>query len=121
MTESAYLPTWAIVLTVLGAVLCAGVLIALLYCFGKRRRNRRRIERQRQPKDATSYHDINASLAPIDSCYENVSYRRDTAEGHYNHGLSKPSTIAIIPTGEVAAPLPPLDWPPPPPPPEVEI
>ena len=120
MTESAYLPTWAIVVTVLGAVLGACILIVLPYCFC-RHRKRRRIIRRRKPKNRKSYQDIYASPATRDSCYETVSYRRDTAEGHYNHGLSKPSTIAIIPTGEVAAPLPPLDWPPPPPPPEVAI
>ena len=31
------------------------------------------------------------------------------------------SADAVVPTGETAEPLPPLDWPPPPPPPEAEI
>ena len=110
MADVSSLPIWAIVLFVFGALLGTFILIVTSYCFW------RLYKRCTEP--------VYACKSFAGGQILDISREREhrTREGeHVLLGRPLPSCIDIIPTGETAEPLQPLDWPPPSPPPEVEI
>ena len=127
-------PIWAIVLLVLGSVLgIVIVTVVSILCW----------RRYKKHNDSTKHHNKTDGYinVVIDKGQRNIKYSqrgaldlqiysgdrvlrytRDPTENATLHGRPVPSGAdEIIPVGEMAEPIPSLDWPPPPPPPLEEI
>ena len=128
MEDGNTLPTWAIVVIILSALLGTIIICLLLYRFCCVY-----VKQLRRNKFAEEYHFDHIELDPSLKRYERAPFHDSgrfnqdrqfdkIGRGQHNTlGRPMPSTVDIIPIGESAEPLQPLDWPPPSPPPAIEI
>ena len=117
-------PIWTIVLLVLGIVL--GIVIVTVVSILCWRWCKRRNDSIKHNNKAVGdlYCVINKGRRKIKHSQEGAfdRYTRDPTAKETLHVRPVPSDAdEIIPVGEIAEPIPSLDWPPPPPPPMEEI
>ena len=122
MTQFVCLPTWAFSLIVICAVVGTLIIVVILICLWRYfKASRYNGSYKERISDGRTWEPRNPVYQSGDFILERFRDRTGSGEGHYVRGRPVITSIDMIPTGEAAEPLPPLDWPAPPPPPEVEI